>query len=141
MPLCLTAPYLAPLPRPKKKQPGPPSQITTPSAKLRPHSNCKCFKCCDIPAPPPLPPAAIFCCSRPALILAISLIRSMAAMRLHPAQFSLMRTGSRNKADTASCVSWEAPQMDSLSGLAPSGVIDLQSVPSHLRSSHTADAA
>lgn len=52
----------------------------------------------------------------------MSLIRSMAAIRLHPAQFSLISTGSLNNADTASCVSWDAPQMDSFSGLAPSGM-------------------
>lgn len=134
---CLTAPQRAPSPLPAyetamqgcgteanqihpqpKRKPTP----THPTAKTSPHSSCRCFRCCDMPPDPPWPPAAMFCCSLPALILAISRIRSIAAIRLQPAQFSLMRTGSLSSAETASCVSWEAPQMDSFSGLAPSGI-------------------
>ena len=86
------------------------------------HSSCKLHMCIAMDEPPA---ACVFCCSRPALILAMRRIRSIAAMRLHPAMLSRIKMGSRSNADTASCVSCDAPQMDSFKGCAPSELSDL----------------
>jgi hypothetical protein len=89
------------------------------------HSSCKLLKCIPIAEPPA---ACEFCCSRPALIFAMRRMRSIAAMRLQPAMLSLIRIGNRNSADTASCVSCDAPQIDSFNGCAPSLLRDLHAV-------------
>ena len=91
------------------------------------HSSCKLRKLCMATEVPP--DVCVFCCSRPALILAMRRMRSMAAIRLHPAMLSRIKIGNRNNADTASCVGCDAPQMDSFRGCAPT-------VPSDLHAPH-----